>query len=87
MVITPSDFNSSFMPPTKSLMSGTCASTLLPNNRSALLPSSNNSLAVCTPKNLTTDAIPFSFSAAAATLAQGSTPKTGTPFALKCCNR
>jgi hypothetical protein len=39
------------MPPTKSLMSGTCARTLLPSRRSACLPSAASSVAVCTPKN------------------------------------
>ena len=42
------------MPATKSLMSGTCASTLLPSRRSALRVVRELRAAVATPKNSTT---------------------------------
>ena len=43
-VMTPSGFSSRTMPATKSLRSGTCASTLLPMMRSARLPSATSSV-------------------------------------------
>ncbi len=66
------------MPATKSLRSGTWASTLLPMMRSARLPSATSSAASLRPKKSTRVGMPLSI-ATLATLAAGSMPSTGTP--------
>ena len=67
------------MPATKSLRSGTCASTLLPTQQvGRACPRRPARAAVCAPKNSTSVGMPFC-SAAAATLAAGSMPSTGMP--------
>ena len=75
------------MPATKSLRSGTWASTLLPMIRSALHAFGDQLLRrALTPKNSTRVGTPLS-TAALATLAAGSMPSTGTPSGRKCCRR
>jgi hypothetical protein len=86
MVMTPSAASRIFMPATKSLRSGTWASTLLPSSRSAGPCSAFSRAAVSRPKNSVTLGMPFS-RAAAATFAAGSTPSTGMPMATKCWSR
>ena len=77
IVTTPVGLSSTRMPPTKSLMSGTCASTLLPTIRSAW-PLGARRCASSTPKNSVTVGMPLAI-AASATLAAGSMPRTPTP--------
>ena len=74
------------MPATKSLTSGTWASTLLPIRRSGRRPSAASCLASSTPKKRTSVGTPRS-SAAAATLAAGSIPSTGMPALTNHCSR
>src|SRR3990170_2082305 len=74
MVICPSKFKNTFIPETKSLMSGACDKTLFPIKRSAFPYLSTICLAVSSPKNLDSVLIPF-FTAQSATLAAGSMPK------------
>ena len=80
-MITPAGLSAIFMPATKSLRSGTWASTLLPSSRSAAR-SGPSAVAVSRPKNSTSVAMPRS-SATSATFAAGSMPSTGTPRCLK----
>ena len=86
MEVIPSGFNTMRMPSTKSLRSGTWASTLLPTTRSAWMPSVRISSAVSTPKNSAMVGMPFA-RAASATFWAGSMPSTGTPLATKCWRR
>ena len=67
------------MPPTKSLRSGTWASTLLPRSRSACVARPRASRAVSTPKNSTSVRTPFSTRDLRRTFAAGSMPSTGMP--------
>jgi hypothetical protein len=83
--MTPSGASSTFMAPTKSLRSGTWASTLLPRSRSARRCAASF-VATGTPKNSTSVGTPFS-TATSATLAAGSMPRTDTPRATKYCSR
>ena len=73
------------MPATKSLRSGTWASTLLPSSRSAA-DSPASERAVSRPKNSTSVGMPFC-SATFATLAAGSIPSTGIWRSWKNCSR
>ena len=82
----PSAFSAGAKPAAKSLMSGTCANTLLPMSRSAASPSSASCRASRSPKNSTRVVTPRA-RAASATLAAGSMPSTGMPAAWKYCSR
>ena len=86
MVTTPCGASSTRKPSTKSLMSGTCASTLLPSIRSGAKPSAFSAAAVSTPKKRTRLGMPAAI-AASATLPEGSTPSTFTPRSRKNCRR
>jgi len=69
-------------PSTKSLTSGTCASTLLPSMRSGAKPSVFSAVAVSAPKKATRLGTPAAI-AASATLPEGSMPRTETPRSWK----
>jgi len=86
IVMTPAGAKSARSPRTKSLMSGTWASTLLPSTRSAAPNSAAIARPVASPRKSTRVGTPRA-SAARATLAAGSMPSTGTPAATKCCSR
>jgi hypothetical protein len=80
-VATPSGDSRLATPITKSLMSGTWASTLLAVTRSATMPSLRSVRASARPKNAIRMGMPFSI-AALATDSQGSMPRHGIPA---CC--
>ena len=82
MVTTPVGPRIMAIPATKSLMSGTCANTLLPITRSARSPPSTSFAARPAPKNSTSVSMPRS-SATVATFAAGSMPSTGMSRSTK----
>ena len=73
-------------PAAKPRMSGTWAKTLFPATRSARPCCWAISWPVSGPRNRTSVGMPRA-RAASATLAAGSTPRTGIPRAAKCCRR
>ena len=73
MVIVAPGFIKSFSPATKSLRSGTCASTFLPSTRSPCPRSAASRRAVAAPRNSTAVGTPLAI-ATSATFAAGSTP-------------
>ena len=75
------------MPATKSLRSGTCASTLLPMMRSACWPSADQLCGEPHAEEVDQRRDALVDRATSATLAAGSMPSTGTPSGRKCCSR